>query len=338
MKILVTGGGGFLGGAIVERLLARDDEVRSFARGPYPQLAKRGVEVIQGDLRDATAVAVAVAGCEAVFHVAALAGIWGSWQQYYAINVTGTNNILAACKSHGVTRLVYTSTPSVVHAGGDLAGIDESAPYAKRFSGHYPRSKAIAEQRVLQANGHKGLNTVALRPHLIWGPGDNHLIPRLLSKARAGRLRLIGDGSQRVDSVYIDNAADAHLKALDRLGSNTACDGRAYFITQGQPRPIADLLNGILDAAGLPPVSRHINPRLAWLAGGILELVYGALRINSEPPMTRFLAEQLSTEHFYSIEAAKRDLGYEVSVSHEQGLERLRVALSEANGKSIRSR
>lgn len=329
MKILVTGGGGFLGGAIIERLLERNLQICSLARGQYPQLAARGVQVISGDLRDTAAVNAAVSGCDAVFHVAALPGIWGPWQLYHDINVVGTDNILAACKLHGVSKLVYTSTPSVVHGGGDLTNIDESAPYAEHFSTHYPRSKAMAEQRVLQANGDQGLSTVALRPHLIWGPGDNHLVPRLLSKARAGRLRLLGDGSQQVDSVYIDNAADAHLAALDRLGPDAKCAGQPYFITQGKPVPIRDLINGILLAAGLEPVTRTIHPRLAWLAGALCEMVYGALRLRSEPPMTRFLAEQLSTEHWYDISAARRDLGYQVNVSLEQGLERLKASLSD---------
>jgi nucleoside-diphosphate-sugar epimerase len=329
LKVLVTGGGGFLGGAIVERLLERDHQVRSFARGQYPRLAARGVQVISGDLRHAAAVSTAVAGCDAVFHVAALPGIWGPWKLYHDINVSGTDNILAACQAQGVSKLVYTSTPSVVHAGSDLANVNESAPYAEQFSAHYPHSKAMAEKRVLQANGGHGLSTVALRPHLIWGPGDNHLVPRLISKARAGRLRLLGDGNQRVDSVYIDNAADAHLCALDRLAPDADCAGKPYFITQGEPLPIRQLINGILEAAGLGPVTKTIHPRVAWLAGAFCELAYGALRFRSEPPMTRFLAEQLSTEHWYDIGAARRDLGYQVGVSFQEGLARLKAALSD---------
>ena len=328
MKVLVTGGGGFLGGAIIQRLLERKFEVCSFARGEYPQLAAQGVQVFSGDLRDAAAVNAAASGCEAVFHVAALPGIWGPWKLYHDINVSGTENILAACQMQGVAKLIYTSTPSVVHAGRDVVNVDESAPYAEHFSTHYPRSKAIAEQRVLQANDIQGLLTVALRPHLIWGPGDNHLVPRLISKARSGRLRLLGDGSQRVDSVYIDNAADAHLCALDQLISGADCAGKPYFITQGEPLPIRQLLNGILNAAGLPPVTKTIHPRAAWLAGAVCELVYSGLRIRSEPPMTRFLAEQLSTEHWYDITAARRDLGYQVGVSFEQGLKRLKTAFA----------
>ena len=191
MRVLVTGGGGFLGGAIVRRLVARGDQVRSFARGEYPKLVKLGVEVRRGDLCDSEAVAAAIQGCERVFHVAALPGVWGAYKDYYRTNVVGTDNVLAACRAQGVKRLVYTSTPSVVHAGGDIEGGDESLPYATKFSAHYPRTKAIAEQSVLRANGEK-LCTVALRPHLIWGPGDNHLTPRILARGRANRLRLIG--------------------------------------------------------------------------------------------------------------------------------------------------
>jgi nucleoside-diphosphate-sugar epimerase len=327
MKVLVTGGGGFLGGAIVRQLLDRGLQVVSLSRGDYPELAKSGVQTLRGDLGDPATVSAAVAGCEAVFHVAALPGIWGPWTLYHQVNVLGTDNIIAACQEHAVSKLIYTSTPSVVHAGGDVAGVDESTPYASHFSAHYPRSKAIAEQRVLKANGEHGLSSVALRPHLIWGPGDNHLVPRTLARARSGRLRLVGDGSQLVDSVYIDNAADAHLCALDQLDGDAGCAGKAYFISQGEPLPVRQLINGILEAGGLPPVSKTIHPRIAWLAGAVFEMTYGLLRLRSEPPMTRFLAEQLSTAHWYDISAARRDLGYQPKVNIEQGMERLKEAL-----------
>lgn len=322
MKALVTGGGGFLGGAIVRLLRKRGDEVRSFARGAYPALAEAGVEVQRGDLGDAAAVSRAVEGMDVVFHVAALAGVWGPREEYQRANVLGTEHVLAACCAHAVPRLVYTSTPSVVHGGIDIEGGDESLPYAETFSSHYPRTKAMAERMVLAADG-EHLSTVALRPHLVWGPGDNHLVPRIVARGRAGRLRLIGDRPNLIDTVYVDNAADAHLAAADRLAPGAPCAGKAYFVSNGEPLPLAEIINGILAAAGLPPVTKRIPVPLAIALGGLAELVYGALRIRNEPPLTRFLARQLSTAHWFDISAARRDLGYEPRVSIAEGLERL---------------
>ncbi len=333
MRALVTGGGGFLGGAIVRRLLARGDEVRSFARSAYPELEALGVDVRRGDVCDAEAVSAAVEGCETVFHVAALPGVWGSSREYHRTNVVGTDNVLAACRAHGVKRLVYTSTPSVVHSGRDIEGGDESLPYASAFAAHYPRTKAIAERRVLEANG-ETLCTLALRPHLIWGPGDNHLVPRILARGRAGRLRLIGKRRNLIDTVYIDNAANAHLLAADRLEPGARCAGKAYFISNGEPRPLAEITNGILAAAGLPPVTRRIPALFAYAVGALAELVYAVLRIRTEPPLTRFLARQLSTAHWFEIGAARRDLGYECAVSIEEGLRRLRESLREDRDSS----
>jgi nucleoside-diphosphate-sugar epimerase len=273
-------------------------------------------------LADAAAVSAAVEGVDVVFHVAGLPGVWGPYEEYHRANVTGTEHVLAACRAHSVRRLVYTSTPSVVHTGSDIEGADESLPYAVSFSSHYPRTKALAERMVLAANGDL-LSTVALRPHLVWGPGDNHLVPRILARGRAGRLRLIGNRQNVVDTVYVDNAADAHLAAVDRLGPEAPCAGKAYFISNGEPLPLARIINGILAAAGLPPVTKHIPVSVAVALGGLAELVYGALRIRSEPPLTRFVARQLSTAHWFDISASRRDLGYEPRVSIEEGLRRL---------------
>ena len=236
-----------------------------------------------------------------------------------------TKDVLEACRVHGIPKLVYTSTPSVVHAGGDVEGVDETAPYAEHFEAPYPRTKAEAERMVLAANG-ADLATVALRPHLIWGPGDNHLVPQMIARQRQGTLRLVGGGHKLVDSVYIDNAVEAHLLAAERLEPGAVCAGRAYFISQGQPVTIAELVNGILDAAGLGPVRRSISPRAAYAAGWVLEHAYRLLRLSGEPRMTRFLARQLATAHWYDISAARRDLGYEPEVSIEEGLARLRAS------------
>lgn len=330
MKALVTGGGGFLGKAIVERLVARGDSVTSYARGDYPELRTLGVTVARGDLSDADAVCRAAEGCDIIFHVAAKAGIWGPYQEYYHANVVGTENIIAACRACGIARLVYTSTPSVVFDGKDQEGIDESAPYPSHYHAHYPQTKAQAERLVLQANDGR-LATVALRPHLIWGPGDHHLVPRILARARAGILRRVGRRDNLVDCVYIDNAADAHLLAADRLAPGSPVAGKAYFISQGDPWPLWDLVNAILQAADLPPVTRWVPPSLAYAAGWAFETAYRLLGLTSEPRMTRFLACELSTAHWFNIAAARRDLGYHPSVSITEGLRRLRESFRGAN-------
>ena len=329
MKALVTGGGGFLGFAIVQRLAARGDEVRSFSRSEYEQLRALGVEMVRGDLADADAVNAAVAGCDTVFHVAAIPGVAGGYQRYYRANVQGTQNVIDACLANEVPRLVFTSSPSVVFDGQDQENVDESAPYPGQYLGHYSHTKAMAEQLAMGANGPR-LATVSLRPHLIWGPGDNHLVPRIVSRARAGRLRLIGPGDNLVDSVYIDNAADAHLLAADRLEPEASMAGRTYFITNGQPMPVADLINRILAAASLPPVTRSISPKAAYAIGAVLEAAYRMVGSAAEPPMTRFVARQLATAHWFDITAAKRDLGYEPKVSIDEGMVRLEEALTQA--------
>ncbi|MBI5368332.1 MAG: NAD-dependent epimerase/dehydratase family protein [Planctomycetes bacterium] len=322
MRVMVTGGGGFLGAAIVRKLRARGDTVRSFSRGEYPELTRLGVECARGDLADATAVAAAAAGMEAVLHVAAKPGIWGAEEEYYRTNVLGTQQVLAACRTHRIPRLVYTSSPSVVHGSLPLEGVDEAAPYPADHDAAYPRTKALAERAVLAANG-PTLATVALRPHMIWGPGDHHLVPRLIARARAGELRKVGDGRCKVDHTYVDNAADAHLLALDRLAPGAAIAGKVYFISNGEPIAMGDLLDRILAAAGLSPVTESVPPWLAWAAGACLEAVYGACHIREEPRMTRFLARQLSTPHWFNISAARRDLGYVPQVTLDEGLRRL---------------
>ena len=333
MRALVTGGGGLLGHAIARKLVARGDRVRSLARGDYPELKAEGIEPIRGDVADEAAVRAAAEGSDVVFHVAAKAGVWGPYEEYHRANVEGTRAVIAACRATGVGRLVYTSSPSVV-AGvdtGDLAGADESLPYPDRYATAYPATKAEAERLVLAANG-PGLATVSLRPHLIWGPGDNHLIPRIIARARAGRLRRVGDGSNLVDSIYVDNAADAHLLAADRLDAKRTQSppaGRAYFISQDDPRPLWDLVDGILRAAHLPPVARSISPRLAHAAGATLELVHRVCRIPNEPIMTRFVAHQLAASHWFSMAAARRDLEYAPAVSIDAGLSRLEAWFAE---------
>jgi 2-alkyl-3-oxoalkanoate reductase len=326
LKLLVTGGGGFLGQALCARLVERGHAVRSYNRGLYPPLAALGVQQVQGDLSNFDAIADACAGVEAVFHVGAKAGAWGSFADYFDANVRGTSNVVAACRMHAVPTLVYTSTPSVTHRATQpvVGGNEKSAPPADGFKAWYPATKRVAEERVLEAHG-DGLATVALRPRLIWGPGDNQLLPRLVERSRRGRLRLVGDGQNKIDTTFIDNAVQAHLDAFDALHGkpDARCGGRAYFISNGEPKPVAEIVNGLLRAAGAPMVDKVIPFRAAYALGAVLEAVYGALRLKGEPMMTRFLAEQLSTTHFYDISAARRDFGYQPRITILEGLKRL---------------
>ena len=324
--ILVTGGSGFLGGAVVRRLVARGEAVRSLQRQDSPALRELGVDLVRADLADRDAVLHAAKGCDAVIHIAAKTGVWGPSTDYYRANVLGTRNILDACRENGIRRLVYTSTPSVIHAGGDIEGVDESVPLATHFETAYPATKADAERLILAANGPE-LGTVILRPHLIWGPDDPQLTARILARGKAGRLRLVGSGLKRIDSIYIDNAVDAHLLALDRIAPGAGCAGKAYFITQGEPMPQRDLINGILKAGGLPPCGKSISPKAAYAIGLVMEIIWRALNRQDEPLMTRFIAKQLATAHWYDISAARRDLGYEPAISVAQGLQILEKSL-----------
>lgn len=330
MRALVTGGGGFLGKAIVRLLRNKRIDVRSFSRSPHPELDALGVEHVCGSLSDAAAIAGAVEGCDIVYHVAAKAGVWGPYEEFYEANVVGTRNVIAACRKSGVERLVYTSSPSVVFDGSDMEGVDESVPYPKRFKSYYPETKAEAERLMLGANDDT-LATVSLRPHLIWGPEDNHLVPRIIERGRKGALRRIGSKECLVDTIYVDNAAEAHLMAADKLQIGSAVAGKAYFLSQGEPLPLWEMVNRILAAGGLPPLTRTISPALAYSIGWTLEKIYGALGLKSEPRMTRFMAKELSTAHWFDIGAARRDFGYEPTVSIDEGLERLEKWLANSS-------
>jgi nucleoside-diphosphate-sugar epimerase len=322
MKALVTGGGGFLGGWIVEKLLARGDSVRVLGRNRYPALESQGVESIVGDIVDREQAMTACTGMDVVFHVAAVAGLGGPERKYRA-NYAGTKNIVEGCLAHRVGRLVFTSSPSVTFDGADQNGVDESIPYASRFLCQYSASKALAEQHVLAANRAGRLLTCALRPHLIWGPRDTHLIPRLLERARQGRLRRVGDGQNRIDTVYVENAADAHLLAADALRPGSPVAGQAYFISQGEPVNCWDWINQILALAGLREVKKQISFRTAWCLGAFFEGLdaFGAFR--DDPPMTRFLAAQLATNHWFNIGRARSELGYEPRISTAEGMKRM---------------
>lgn len=322
MKALVIGGGGFLGAAIVRQLLSRGDSVRSLGRGAYPALSALGADVRRGDITRSADVVSAADGCDVVFHTAAKVGVAGTRAEFERTNVEGTRNVLSACRTLGIRRLVYTSTPSVISAAGSVEGANESAPYAAHFPAEYPRTKALAERLVLAANG-PALQTVALRPHLIWGPGDTQLVPRIIAQAQSGKLRILGDGRALIDVTYVDDAAAAHLLACDHLGPGSACAGKAYFLSQGEPVAVGDMINRILEAAGIAPVTRHLSPSVAFAFGAVLEVAHRLLGLEGEPRMTRFLARQLSTPHWFDISAARRDLGYSPRVSLDEGLRRL---------------
>lgn len=327
VRALVTGGGGFLGLYIVEQLVERGDEVRVFCRGAYSRLDELGVETLQADIRDAESVSSACAGVDTVFHVAAVPGVWGPWNHYYEINTLGTEHVIAGCREHGVGRLVYTSSPSVVYDGRPHENADESLPYPDSYLCHYPHTKALAERAVLGANGVGGLLTTSLRPHLIWGPRDNHLVPRLIHRAQSGRLRQVGDGENVISMAYVENVASAHLQAADALTTDSPVAGEAYFINELEPVALWPWINQLLQRAGLPPVKRRISAATAKRIGGVLEGIYRILRLPGEPPMTRFVASQLSQSHCYSVEKARRDFDYAPQVSIEEGMRRIEPEL-----------
>lgn len=327
-KAAVTGGGGFIGSHLVRQLLARGVATVVIGRHSYPELEKLGGSPAVGDIRDRAFLEQAFAGCDTVFHVAAKAGIWGRRQEYFGINLTGSENVIAACRANGVAHLVYTSTPSVVFDGQDLAGADESLPCPEKFICHYAASKAAAERSVLAANG-LALKTVALRPHLVWGPGDTNLIPRLVERGRRGLLKRVGEGRNLVDISYIDNVVEAHLLAARNLAGEGGAAGKAYFISQGEPVNLWGWIDEFFALVKVPPVKKSVSLRQARLAGGFLELLYGLLRIGKEPLMTRFLAEQLALSHWFSLAAAHRDLGYKPSISIAEGMRRTAEWLKE---------
>ncbi|NRA37988.1 MAG: NAD-dependent epimerase/dehydratase family protein, partial [Planctomycetes bacterium] len=318
MKCLITGGGGFLGSAIAKRLVERGFTVTCLQRSACPELEDLGIHCVQASITDFSALLNAFKEQDVIFHVAAKAGIWGSYDSYYQANVIGTENVIAACKRLGIQKLIYTSSPSVVFDGSDENGIDESEPYPDKHLSYYSQTNAIAEQRILKAND-AYCATVSLRPHLIWGPGDNHLLPRLINKAQNGRLPLLGD--QLVDSTFIENAVHAHLKAFASLSINASCSGKAYFISNGEPIPMPQLINKLLACAGVTAVEKRISPKFAYMAGFICECIYRLCALNSEPPITRFVARQLSTAHWFNLQAAEHDIGYTPLISFDDGLE-----------------
>lgn len=331
MKVLVTGGGGFLGENIVNQLLLQGDSVRVFCRGDYPSLREKGAELVRGDLRDAHAVAEACRDRDIVFHTAGLPGISVWRKPFYQTNVVGTQNVLAGCFEHRVRKLIYTSSPSVTDGGKPQCGVDESTPYPKKHLAWYPETKAIAERMVLAANGKRdfnpaspvsrdGLLTCSIRPHLLWGAGDRQLVPRLIQRAKSGWLAQVGDGTNLIDIAHVGNAAKAHLLACNALEFGSPVAANAYYISQGKPVNCWDWVNRLLAIEGLPPVHRAISFRSAWVHGAILEAVYKIFGLRGEPIMTRFLSTQLAQSYWFDISKAKRDFGYEPFISTEEGI------------------
>lgn len=314
---LVTGGGGFVGKAVVKQLLHHNIDVRVIGRNRYPDIEKLGVTGYVGDLQNLDILSRATKGVDVVFHVAALAGIWGAWDNYYRTNVLGTENVVRACADNDVTALVYTSTPSVVFDRKNIRQGDETLSYPKNFLCSYAKSKVMAEKYVLN---NSSTPSCALRPHLIWGPNDPHLLPRLLQAGRKKQLKIVGNADNLVDISYIDNVAHAHLLAAMNLTGNKTADNQAYFISQGEPVNLWSWINEFFELMGVERISKRVSYPTAYKVGASLEFIYKMMRQKNEPKMSRFLAEQLAKSHYFSCGKALRDLGYAPIVSSEEGL------------------
>ena len=323
MKALVTGGGGFLGRGIAFALLGEGHEVRSLTRGAYPELSRAGVETLQGDIADPEVVRAACEGVDVVFHVAAKVGAAGAYEDFHRTNVQGTHNVLQACREHGVGRLVYTSTPSVVFSHEDLEGVDESQPYPEHYDAFYPQTKAEAERAVLEANDER-LRTVSLRPHIIWGPGDTSLLPRLHDRADKLRRIVTSGAPKKMDITFIDDAVSAHLLAATALEARPeAVGGKPYFISSGEPTEIWPFIDAVLEATGLPAVRGSAPRGLALAAGWVFETAHKLRGADGEPRMSRWIVRELTTSHWFDISAARRDLAFEPQVNLQEGLAKL---------------
>ena len=327
MKALVTGANGFLGSYLVDELLDRGHEVVAMTRRRNDRLTQMRVECVNGDIRNLEQMRENIKDVDCVFHTAAVAGIWGEWKHFHSTNTIGTRNVVRACQENKIPKLVYTSSPSVTFNGEHQLNQNETAPYPKKWLCHYPHSKALAEQHVLDSNDHAGLMTCSLRPHLIWGPRDSHLIPRLIKRAKAKKLRRVGDGSNLIDNVFVENAAMAHVQAAEALAPDSAVCGSAYFISQGEPVNCWGWINDILELAGLPRIQKSISFYWANKLGATLETTHEMMNLKGEPRMTRFLAAQLAKSHYFDISRAKRDFGYFPRVSLEEGMKKLAGSL-----------
>jgi nucleoside-diphosphate-sugar epimerase len=323
MNVLVTGGGGFMGMALIKRLIKEGHRVTSFSRGEYPLHWALGINTVQADIRNMEALEKACKKRDVVFHLAAKVGIWGDYDDYYSTNVTGTQNVINACKKQGVKRIVFTSSSSVVFDGADLDGIDETHPYPEKHGSHYTATKAKAEQLIIEANSDT-LKTISLRPHLVWGPYDAHLIPGILKRASSGRLRRIGDREHFIDTTYIDNMIDAILLAAEALETKKEASGRNFFITNGEPARVWDFINSIIQIAGHKPIQKKIPEKAALFAAGVAEWFHRIFKAKSEPFITQFAIKELCTNHWFDISSAKEILGYNPRVSYAEGFKHLK--------------
>ena len=278
-----------------------------------------------GDIADPSAVAAAVAGNEAVVHLAGRVAVTGPWSQFEETNVRGTHNAIDAAREAGVERFVHVSSPSVAHGGRSLVGAAAGAADPDKTRGHYATSKARAELVALAADT-PDLAVVAIRPHLIWGPGDTQLVARIVSRARAGRLAIVGSGAALIDTTYIDNAADALVAALDRAPE---LGGRTLVVSNGQPRPVRELVNRIVIAAGVEPPRIKVPYQVARTGGLVVERIWERQGREDDPPMTSFLAEQLGTAHWFDQRETRRALGWEPAVSLAEGFRRLHTWFEE---------
>ena len=319
MNILIIGGGGFLGSSIALNLVKHGHAVSVLGRKLYPEL-KSSIKCIKADIRNRSDVMLAIKKQEVVFHTASIPGIWGDYNEFYSIDVQGTENIIFACYENNIKKLIYTSSPSVVFGKSDMENIDELTLYPDKYLCHYPKTKAMAEKLVMAANGIRGLATICIRPHLIWGPGDPHLLPRLIERAKAQKLVRVGNGKNLVDMIYIDNAVEAHLKACENLSLGSPIAGKCYFVSDGNPVVLWEWIENILKELKLPPIVKSVSFQYAVILGGIFEVLYRLLGIKKEPPMTRFLATQLSKSHYFNISRAKNDFGYKPVVTQEEGM------------------
>lgn len=322
MKILVTGGGGFVGLALVRRLVEKGHEVSSFSRNIYAEHQQLGIKSFQGDLSNFLEIENACKGIDVVFHVAAKVGVWGSFSDFYNINVTGTKNVISACKKQGVGKLIFTSSASVVFDGTNLEGVDESMNYPKKSISNYTSTKAEAEQLILKANC-DSLKTIALRPHLIWGPGDTQLIPKIMERAKFGKLWLPGSKDFKIDTTYIDNFIDAQLLALKKTDENPGIWGKVFFITNDEPVLIWDFLNAIIQSAGFSPSQKRVPKKLALFIAWLLENIHILFRFEKEPYVTRFLIHELCTHHWFNISAAKGMLHYRPGIDYKLGMKKI---------------
>jgi len=321
LKTLVTGGGGFLGSSICRQLLSQGHEVVAFQRSAASHLEALGIHVVRGDITDLARLLEASKGCTAIIHTAGKAGVWGDPAEYQKINVEGTTNVIRACREMAIPSLVHTSSPSVIHSGGDIEHGNESLPIAEHFISPYPATKALAEKIVLAAN-RDSLRTVALRPHLIWGPRDPHILPRLVKKVRGGKLTLPGP-EKVIDTVFVENAAQAHVLALQELQDKARCAGKPYFITNNEPMPQGEIIQKLLAAIGIKVKIRSVPIGLARAVGAVCEFSWRMLPLAGEPPITRFAVDQLGTAHWFDTSAAQRDIGYRPEISIAKGLAEL---------------